>query len=222
MIVIVFTIYFCLHFPKFWKKFPSDGDTTERRDRTISYAHILEESEESPALTYDPYCLDNPEMKSMHKTDINLPCMIISFLEFKTPESLKRDGNEQFKEKWPEIDITLSKIRSIKRDLLKVANSIHLPVYVLCFAYVYFETLAFSLYINKANRKIVAGACLMIASKFLHVKIALLEVLAEVSADIFKSFKLLNLNTNIHFLNFVKQELQIWYATVKYQPAKQG
>ena len=145
----------------------------------------------------------------MHKTDINLPCMIISFLEFKTPESLKRDGNEQFKEKWPEIDITLSKIRSIKRDLLKVANSIHLPVYVLCFAYVYFETLAFSLYINKANRKIVAGACLMIASKFLHVKIALLEVLAEVSADIFKSLKLLNLNTNIHFLNFVKQELQI-------------
>ena len=130
--------------------------------------------------------------------------MIISFLEFKTPESLKRDGNEQFKEKWPEIDITLSKIRSIKRDLLKVANSIHLPVYVLCFAYVYFETLAFSLYINKANRKIVAGACLMIASKFLHVKIALLEVLAEVSADIFKSFKLLNLHTNIHFLNFVR------------------
>lgn len=155
-----------------------DGDGGDRTARTVSYAHIMDEAEES--LPYDPYCLDNPEEKSMHKTDINLPCMIISFLEFKTPESLKRDGNEQFKEKWPEIEITLSKIRSIKRDLLKVANSVRLPVYVLCFAYVYFETLAFSLYINKANRKIVAGACLMIACKFLHVKIALLEVLAEV------------------------------------------
>ena len=135
----------------------------------------------SPVYTYDPYWLENPERSTNnYKTDIVLPGLIVSFLEYENPESFKKDENEQFKEKWPEVDITLSKMKSIKRDLLKVAEAKKLPTMVLCYAYCYYETLAFSKYINKTNRKLAAGACLLLAKKFLFCNISILADLTEI------------------------------------------
>ena len=119
--------------------------------QTTSYAHLLEDKDVSVE-TYDPFWLENPERTTNnYKTDIVLPGIIVSFLEYENQESFKKDENDQFKEKWPEVDITLSKMKSIKRDLLKVADAKQLPIIVLCYSYCYFETLAFSKYINKAN-----------------------------------------------------------------------
>ena len=147
--------------------------------QTTSYAELLEDSGASVDM-YDPFWLENPERTTnSYKTDIVLPGIIVSFLEYENPESFKKDENDQFKEKWPEVDITLSKMKSIKRDLLKVAEAKQLPIMVLCYSYCYFETLAFSRYINKANRKLAAGACLMLAKKFLSCNICILSELTE-------------------------------------------
>lgn len=148
--------------------------------QTTSYAELLEDSVNAVD-TYDPFWLENPERTTnSYKTDIVLPGVIVSFLEYENPESFKKDENDQFKEKWPEVDITLSKMKSIKRDLQKVAESKQLPIMVLCYSYCYFETLAFCKYINKSNRKLAAGACLMLAKKFLFCNISILSELTEI------------------------------------------
>ncbi|KAL5257596.1 hypothetical protein ACHWQZ_G012499 [Mnemiopsis leidyi] len=173
--------------------------------QTTSYAALLEETESSVE-NYDPFWLENPERTTnSYKTDIVLPGIIVSFLEYENPESFKKDENDQFKEKWPEVDITLSKMKSIKHDLLKVAESQKLPIMVLCYSYCYFETLAFCKYINKANRKLAAGACLMLAKKFLFCNICILSELTEIlrvsSRDIIaEEFKVLAaLKFSLHY-----------------------
>ena len=174
--------------------------------QTTSYAELLSEETENSVDTYDPFWLENPERTTnSYKTDIVLPGIVVSFLEYENPESFKKDENDQFKEKWPEVDITLSKMKSIKRDLLKVAEAKHLPIMVLCYSYCYFETLAFSKYINKANRKLAAGACLMLAKKFLSCHICILSELTEIlrvsSRDIIaEEFKVLAaLKFSLHY-----------------------
>ena len=148
--------------------------------QTISYAELLDENE-NPVDIYDPFWLENPERSTNnYKTDIVLPGLIVSFLEYENPESFKKDENDLFKEKWPEVDITLSKMKSIKRDLLKVVEAKKLPTMVLCYAYCYYETLAFSKFINKANRKLAAGACLLLAKKFLFCNVSILPELTEI------------------------------------------
>ena len=166
--------------------FQRESSCTSGYSHTISYAELLDH----PADEYDAHWLeDGVSAVNPNRTEIALPGTLISFLEFENPESYNKDTNERFKEKWPEVEITLSKMKSIKKELHKVSVSLRLPVLVLCYCYCYFETLAHRRHITKTNRKLAAGACLLIACKFLNcstptVLSELTDVLRVSGADV--------------------------------------
>jgi hypothetical protein len=87
------------------------------------------------------------------------------------PEELKKDLNEMWAEKHPDIVITLSKFRSIKREMVEMGVvSSGLELGTVALAHVYFEHLVSTARIGKPNRKLVAAACLVIATKFWEPK----------------------------------------------------
>ena len=77
--------------------------------------------------------------------------------------------NDQFRETHPDLDpsLTLSKIRKVKDLLVEVASKpdIDLEASTVAISFVFFEKLVMNHFVTKANRKLVAAACLMLAAK---------------------------------------------------------
>nr|XP_033789790.1 CDK5 and ABL1 enzyme substrate 1 [Geotrypetes seraphini] len=116
---------------------------------------------------YDPNLLDDPQWPcGKHKRVLIFPSYMTTVIEYVKPSDLKKDMNETFKEKFPHIKLTLSKIRSLKREMRKLAQEeCGYEEPTVAMAFVYFEKLALKGKLNKHNRKLCAGACILLAAK---------------------------------------------------------
>ena len=54
---------------------------------------------------------------------------------------MKKEINETFKEKFPFIQISLTKLRSIKREMLEIGAECSLDAIIVAQSYIYFEQL---------------------------------------------------------------------------------
>lgn len=66
-----------------------------------------------------------------------------SVLQYVRPSDLKKDLNSKFRERFPDLDpsLSLSKIRHLKQQLLDIAVGLQLEIATVACAYVYFEKL---------------------------------------------------------------------------------
>ncbi|XP_041950045.1 CDK5 and ABL1 enzyme substrate 1 isoform X1 [Alosa pseudoharengus] len=116
---------------------------------------------------YDPNLLDDPQWPcGKHKRVLIFPSYMTTVIEYVKPSDLKKDMNETFKEKFPHIRLTLSKVRSLKREIRKLAQEeCGYEEPTVAMAFVYFEKLVLQGKLNKQNRKLCAGACVLLAAK---------------------------------------------------------
>ncbi|KAM5222008.1 CDK5 and ABL1 enzyme substrate 1 [Ctenodactylus gundi] len=118
-------------------------------------------------MDYDPNLLDDPQWPcGKHKRVLIFPSYMTTVIDYVKPSDLKKDMNETFKEKFPHIKLTLSKIRSLKREMRKLAQEdCGFEEPTVAMAFVYFEKLALKGKLTKQNRKLCAGACVLLAAK---------------------------------------------------------
>ncbi|KAL3064700.1 CDK5 and ABL1 enzyme substrate 2 [Trematomus bernacchii] len=115
---------------------------------------------------YDPNLLSDPQWPcGKHKRVLIFASYMTTVIEYVKPSDLKKDMNETFKEKYPHIKLTLSKIRSLKREMRVVGEDCGLQPVTIAMSFVYFEKLVLQGRLNKQNRKLVSAACLLLAAK---------------------------------------------------------
>ncbi|KAI5095699.1 CDK5 and ABL1 enzyme substrate 2-like isoform X1 [Silurus meridionalis] len=115
---------------------------------------------------YDPNLLSDPQWPcGKHKRVLIFGSYVTTVIEYVKPSDLKKDMNETFRERFPHINLTLSKIRSLKRDMRAVSEECGLQPVTIAMAYVYFEKLVLQGKLNKPNRKLVSAVCVLLAAK---------------------------------------------------------
>ncbi|KAK4475767.1 hypothetical protein MN116_001026 [Schistosoma mekongi] len=141
-----------------------------------------------PLISYNPLLLDDPELLvATGKRVLKLPNYLTSVLGYVKPNERKREVNRQFHERFPLLQITLTKLRSIKLVLVRITQRLSLDLWIVAHAHVLFEKLILKLFVTKLNRRLCASASLLISAKLNDVKGSQLSSLLQ---DLEQSFRI--------------------------------
>ncbi|XP_040290906.1 CDK5 and ABL1 enzyme substrate 2 [Bufo bufo] len=144
-------------------------DTSKRTFANARFTPVssgVDHGTETDSTEYNPDILDDPQWScGKHKRVLIFASYMTTVIEYVKPCDLKKDMNEMFKEKFPNVKLTLSKIRSLKREMRNVAQECNMEPVTVAMSYVYFEKLVLQRRVNKQNRKLCAGACVLLAAK---------------------------------------------------------
>ncbi|XP_076822831.1 CDK5 and ABL1 enzyme substrate 2-like isoform X3 [Clavelina lepadiformis] len=128
----------------------------------VSYNALLHPSFNDLA----PVNLNSPQWTcGKHRRVLRFNSYIVSIVDYTKPSELKRDLNLKFKKCYPQVCLTLSKLRSLEKQMMRSVKAFGLQPAVLTYAKYYFERLVFSCAINKANRHHLAAVCLLLSAK---------------------------------------------------------
>ena len=161
--------------------------------QATSYGHLLLPS----SSLIIPYSADLLDQSGNHKQTFN--SFLTTVIDCGRQSLIKRILNDEFREKFPYLELSLSKLRSIKRDMCRI-NKIdqRIELAIIAQSYVYFEKLLLGNWITKENRKRCAGVCLLLSGKVNDVKGETMKCMINVSTICNILFYLIN-NLNLCF-----------------------
>ncbi|GAA5803616.1 hypothetical protein EDC94DRAFT_610873 [Helicostylum pulchrum] len=126
---------------------------------------VIRLSSEKQLVVYNPYYLDDDT--TLQTDDVPNSQALGEIKSSTNSNNTRKELNEKFRKNHPELplEITLSKINTIKTRLLNIGKAMDLEISSVSHAFVYFEKLVQKGIVNKQNRKLVAACCLFLATK---------------------------------------------------------